>query len=132
MPTERKSDPRPWGGFRVLREAKDFKVKEVMVAPGRRLSLQYHRRRGEHWFVVRGQGVVTRGEEEIPVQPGAAVDLPAGTPHRVHNTGDELLVFIEVQRGDYFGEDDIKRLADDFGRADAPRAKKKTGHPSLR
>ena len=118
-------DRRPWGAYRVLREAADFKVKEIMVAPGCRLSLQYHCRRDEHWFVVRGHGLVTRGKEEIPVQPGSALDIPATAAHRLHNTGTEPLILIEVQRGDYFGEDDIERLEDDYGRA-AKKGKPKT------
>ena len=108
---------RPWGHYHVLLDETDHKVKQITVAPGKRLSLQRHHRRSEHWYVVRGAGVVTCGEAEIPVAPGAAVNIDRGAAHRIHNTGGEPLVFIEVQRGDYFGEDDIVRLEDDFGRA---------------
>ncbi len=117
MATERWDDERPWGGYRVLRETAAYKVKEIMVAPGCRLSLQRHQRRSENWVFVRGTGVVTRDAEEIDVAPGATVEIPVGTAHRVHNTGPGPLVFVEVQRGDYFGEDDIERISDDYGRA---------------
>lgn len=114
MPLE--IDHRPWGWFEVLVDEANHKVKRIVVQPGRRLSLQFHRRRREHWFVVQGEGIVTRGREEIPIAPGDAVDIPVEAPHRIHNTGAEPLIFIEVQLGTYFGEDDIVRLADDFGR----------------
>lgn len=81
------------------------------------MSLQRHRRRSEHWHVVRGEGLVTRGEERIPVREGDSLDIPMGAFHRVQNVGAVTLVIIEVQRGDYFGEDDIERIEDDFGRA---------------
>ncbi|HPM76602.1 MAG TPA: phosphomannose isomerase type II C-terminal cupin domain [bacterium] len=116
MTDAEREDRRPWGGYRVLLDEADHKVKQIYVLPGTRLSLQYHRRRLEHWYIVRGTGVATRGEEQIAVAPGDAVDIPTGAAHRMHNTGDETLVFIEVQRGDYFGEDDIVRLEDDYGR----------------
>jgi len=114
-PTDRE-DRRPWGSYCVLLDENDHKVKQITVLAGARLSLQYHHRRLEHWYVVRGQGMVTCGDEQIAVVPGDAVDIPTGAPHRIHNTGTAELVFIEVQRGDYFGEDDIVRLEDDYGR----------------
>ena len=89
-----------------------------MVLPGKRLSYQLHDQRAEHWFGVSGTGSVTLDDETLGLTPGGAVDVPMGAPHRVANDGDEPLVFIEVQRGDYLGEDDITRLSDDFGRAD--------------
>jgi mannose-6-phosphate isomerase len=107
---------RPWGWFEVLLDEPTYKVKRLAVNPGHRLSLQYHRRRAEHWFVVVGQGVVTRGVDEIPVAAGQALDIPVEAPHRLRNTGAEMLIVIEIQRGDYFGEDDIVRLADDYDR----------------
>ena len=109
-------DHRPWGSFEVLLLATGYQVKRITVLPGQRLSLQYHRRREEHWFVVCGVGLATRGEETIPVASGVALDIPLGTAHRMQNTGDAPLVFIEIQRGDYLGEDDIVRLTDDYGR----------------
>ncbi|MFN7951453.1 MAG: phosphomannose isomerase type II C-terminal cupin domain [bacterium] len=110
------TEHRPWGHYVVLADEPDHKVKRIVVAPGKRLSLQYHHQRAEHWAVVSGRGVVTRGDDTIPVHEGANVEIPAGARHRVENTGSEPLVFIEVQRGSYFGEDDIVRLQDDFGR----------------
>ncbi len=110
-------DERPWGNYVVLDDDPQHKVKRIVVSPGKRLSYQRHARRAEHWFVVRGEGVVTLDGEPVPVGPATAVDVPVGTAHRIENTGREDLVFIEVQHGDYFGEDDIVRLEDDFGRA---------------
>lgn len=107
---------RPWGAYTVLAEAEDFKVKTLEVQPGRRLSYQRHSRRSEHWFVVGGDGVVTLDGNTIAVRRGDAVDIPIGTAHRIQNTGSVPLVFVEVQHGDYFGEDDIVRLEDDYGR----------------
>jgi mannose-6-phosphate isomerase len=109
-------DERPWGNYTVLDDAQDHKVKRIVVLPGKRLSYQTHSRRAEHWFVVRGSGVVTLDGRGIAVEAGSAVDVEVGVPHRIENTGDDELVFIEVQHGEYFGEDDIVRLEDDFGR----------------
>ena len=92
-------------------------MKRIVVEPGKRLSLQRHRRRSEHWHVVAGNGLVTRGVDQIRVDGGDSLDIPMGTVHRVQNLGTSPLVIIEVQRGDYFGEDDIERIEDDFGRA---------------
>jgi mannose-6-phosphate isomerase len=114
-------DERPWGEYTVLDEGADYKVKRITVVAGRRLSYQRHARREEHWLVVHGAGLVTLDGEEFDVVPGAAVDVPVGVAHRIANTGTtQPLTFIEVQRGDYFGEDDIVRLDDDYGRADGP------------
>ncbi|MBN1105324.1 MAG: phosphomannose isomerase type II C-terminal cupin domain [Deltaproteobacteria bacterium] len=110
-------DHRPWGYFRVLADEEDHKVKRIVVYPGQRLSLQRHRKRAEHWFFVEGEAVVTRNEEEIPLRKGDHVDIPRGAWHRVKNPGKSNAVFIEVQTGDYFGEDDIERAEDDYGRA---------------
>jgi mannose-6-phosphate isomerase len=110
-------DQRPWGWYRVLEDAPSHKVKRIVVDPGSRLSLQRHQHRDEHWFVLSGAALVTRDGEQIRLGPGDAVDIPNGAAHRVASVGDEPLVFIEVQRGDYFGEEDIERLEDDFGRA---------------
>lgn len=107
---------RPWGFYEVLLDEESYKVKRIVVNPGKRLSLQRHERRREHWYFVQGQGVVTVAGEERPVRAAEAVDIPVGAAHRVANGGEQPLVFIEVQTGTYFGEDDIERLADDFGR----------------
>jgi mannose-6-phosphate isomerase len=110
-------DERPWGSFTVLDEADGFKVKRIEVLPGKRLSYQKHFKRAEHWFVVAGQATVTLDGREVMLEAGEAVDIPVETAHRVENRGGETLVFIEVQSGTYFGEDDIVRLSDDYGRA---------------
>jgi len=110
-------DRRPWGTFTVLDEADGFKVKRIEVLPGKRLSYQKHAQRAEHWFVVEGTAKVTLNGEDIIVEAGSAIDVPTGAAHRVENPGQANLVFIEVQRGSYLGEDDIVRLQDDFGRA---------------
>jgi mannose-6-phosphate isomerase len=92
-------------------------VKRIEVLPGKRLSYQKHAQRAEHWFVVEGTAKVTLDDEEITVRAGESIDIPVGAAHRVENPGEENLVFIEVQRGSYLGEDDIVRLQDDFGRS---------------
>lgn len=108
---------RPWGSYLILDESEAFKVKRIEVLPGKRLSYQRHAKRSEHWFVVLGNAKVTLNGEEYLVAAGSAIDIPSGTAHRVENPHDtELLVFIEIQTGTYFGEDDIERLEDDFGR----------------
>ena len=110
-------DERPWGNYTVLDDSPDHKVKRIVVSPGNRLSYQTHARRAEHWFIVRGQGCVTLDGEDHEVSAGSSIDIPLRAAHRMSNTGDDDLVFIEVQHGDYFGEDDIVRLEDDFGRS---------------
>ena len=107
---------RPWGHYENLLERDDHKVKEIIVKPGQRLSLQQHQRRAEHWTVVSGEALATVGEREIPLKPGQSVEIARGAVHRIMNPGDVPLVFVEVQTGDYFGEDDIIRLEDDYGR----------------
>ena len=107
---------RPWGFYEILADAADHKVKRITVDPGKRLSLQRHGRRSEHWHMVAGRAVVSVDGQEVELGPGDSVNIHCGATHRVHNPGDHPVVFIEVQRGDYFGEDDIERLADDFGR----------------
>ena len=108
---------RPWGTFTVLDEADGFKVKRIEVLPGKRLSYQKHAQRAEHWVVVQGRAKVTLDDNDVIVEAGEAIDIAIGAAHRVENPGTETLVFIEVQRGGYLGEDDIVRLQDDFGRA---------------
>ena len=110
-------DRRPWGTFTVLDEGKNYKVKRIEVLPQKRLSYQKHARRAEHWMVVEGQAKVTLDDQEIILGVGETVDIPIGTAHRIENPQDDALVFIEIQRGDYLGEDDIVRLQDDFNRA---------------
>ncbi|MCX7982696.1 MAG: glycosyltransferase [Syntrophales bacterium] len=112
----KREDRRPWGYYEVLSDEKNHKVKRITVYPGARLSYQRHFHRSEHWYIVEGQGEVTKNGEKIFLSAGAAVDVPRGTWHRIQNVGREKLVFIEVQTGDYFGEDDIERSEDDYGR----------------
>jgi mannose-6-phosphate isomerase len=108
---------RPWGSYTVLDEADSHKVKRLVVEPGRRLSYQRHAHRAEHWFVVAGTAVVTLDGTEQRLAPGDAIDIAQGAAHRIENVGPEDLVFVEVQHGTSFEEDDIERLDDDFGRA---------------
>jgi mannose-6-phosphate isomerase len=111
-------EERPWGTFHVLDEGIGFKLKRIEVLPGKRLSYQRHGRRSEHWFVAGGTAKVTLNDREILVKSGESIDIPVGAKHRVENPSpSETLIFIEVQTGDYFGEDDIERFEDDFGRA---------------
>ena len=113
-----KKDERPWGNYEVLFVGQDqgFQVKRILVKPGAKFSLQTHSRRREIWTIVAGEGVVTCDEKKIPIAKGSVVDIPQGAKHRMENTGRESLIFIEVQLGDYLGEDDIVRLEDDYGR----------------
>jgi mannose-6-phosphate isomerase len=110
-------DDRPWGYYEVVDEGAGFRVKRIVVHPGQRLSYQRHTARSEHWYVVSGSGVVTLDDATRTVGPGDTVDIAAGSAHRIGNPGDADVVFIEVQTGSYFGEDDIDRIADDYGRA---------------
>jgi mannose-6-phosphate isomerase len=122
-------DRRPWGTFQVLDEGDGFKVKRIEVLPGKRLSYQRHSRRAEHWYVVRGIAKVTLNGVEILVNSGKAIDIALEDAHRVENpSSDETLIFIETQTGDYFGEDDIVRLEDDFGRIESSENPAETLH----
>src|SRR5437660_2198397 len=112
-------DRRPWGSFTVLDEGPGYKVKRIEVLAGKRLSYQRHARRAEHWMVVAGTARVTLDDRRIVVRCGETADIPVGTAHRIENTGADTLVFIEIMRGDYLGEDDITRIEDDFGRVEA-------------
>jgi mannose-6-phosphate isomerase-like protein (cupin superfamily) len=114
---EQERDVRPWGEYLVLEDEATHKVKRITVRSGKRLSYQRHSRRAEHWYVVTGTATVTLDGADHVLGSGEAIDVPRGAAHRMANHGDEDLVFIEVQMGDYFGEDDIERLDDDYGRA---------------
>jgi mannose-6-phosphate isomerase len=113
------TDHRPWGYYTVLSDEPDHKVKRIVVYPQKRLSLQRHKQRSEHWVIVRGDALVTLDDTNIRLTKGMSIDIPAGSAHRIKNTGSEDLAFIEIQQGTYFGEDDIERLEDDFGRVPA-------------
>jgi mannose-6-phosphate isomerase-like protein (cupin superfamily) len=108
---------RPWGTWQVLDVDDGYKVKRIEVHPGARLSYQTHARRAEHWVVVAGTATCTLDGETVEVKTGDSVEVPLGMPHRIANVHDDQLVLIEVQRGEYTGEDDIVRLDDDYGRA---------------
>ena len=110
-----KDEVRPWGSFVSLDEGNGFKVKKIIVSPGERLSLQYHHHRDEDWIIVRGEGMMTLGERRFKVVPGDHVHIPKEEVHTIE--GITETVFIEVQRGDYLGEDDIVRLEDRYGRS---------------
>jgi mannose-1-phosphate guanylyltransferase/mannose-6-phosphate isomerase len=107
---------RPWGYYESIDTGERFQVKRLVLNPGARISLQLHRKRSEHWVVVSGQAKVTRGDEELSLGPNESTYIPAGTRHRLENLGADPLYVIEVQSGDYFGEDDIERFADDYRR----------------
>ncbi len=110
---------RPWGNYTVIDDAApDHKVKRIVVHPGKRLSYQLHHKRAEHWFIISGTPTVTLDGVVRRLVPGQAIDIPLESAHRIANEGNTDVVFIEVQHGTYFGEDDIVRLEDDFGRAD--------------
>ncbi|MGE4063841.1 MAG: mannose-1-phosphate guanylyltransferase/mannose-6-phosphate isomerase [Rhodospirillaceae bacterium] len=114
---------RPWGWFQNIDEGQRFKVKRICVKPGAQLSLQKHWHRSEHWVVVTGTAIVTRGEEEFQLRENESTFLPAGTIHRLSNPGQVELHMIEVQSGEYVGEDDIVRIADNYGRSGEGDAK---------
>jgi mannose-6-phosphate isomerase len=107
---------RPWGRYFILEESPIHKVKRIEVRPGKRLSYQRHKFRAEHWLIVQGEGVTTLDGENRKVKVGDSVDIAIGELHRIENTSNQELIFIEVQTGTYFGEDDIERVEDDFGR----------------
>lgn len=107
---------RPWGRYEVLQESDTHKVKCIWVLPGKRLSYQRHKFRAEHWFIVQGTAEVTINGELKRVGAGESVQFAIGVLHRIHNVGNDEVIFVEVQTGTYFGEDDIERVEDDFGR----------------
>ncbi len=110
------TDERPWGNYEVLLIEEGFQVKRIQVSPGQRLSLQTHKHRAEKWTIVKGEGIVTLGERDLPVKVGDVVQIAKEEKHRMTNPGKEPVVFVEVQVGDYLGEDDIVRLQDDYKR----------------
>jgi mannose-1-phosphate guanylyltransferase/mannose-6-phosphate isomerase len=107
---------RPWGSYSILEDADDCKVKRLIVKPGQVLSLQMHHRRSEHWTVIQGVAKVRLNDEEFLLQPNQSTYIPVETRHRLENPGTEDVHLIEVQTGDYFGEDDIVRFEDIYGR----------------
>ena len=107
---------RPWGMYTILDESEGYKVKQIVVKPGKRLSLQRHQHRSEHWVVVSGSALVTRGEEHYTIHTNESTFIPIGEVHRLENVGKKPLIIIEAQVGEYVGEDDIIRLEDDYKR----------------
>lgn len=114
------SADRPWGSWFVLDEGEGYKVKRIEVSPHRRLSYQTHAHRAEHWVVISGTATCVVNGETVVAGQGETVSIEVGDAHRIANEHDEPLVIIEIQRGSYTGEDDIVRLADDYGRAGDP------------
>ena len=112
------TENRPWGSFTVLDEGEGFKVKRISVNPGHKLSLQYHHHRSEHWTVVQGEASVTLDEDIKQLKVDESIYIPLKEKHALANEGEELMQLIEVQVGDYLGEDDIVRLEDRYGRVE--------------
>jgi mannose-6-phosphate isomerase-like protein (cupin superfamily) len=107
---------RPWGRYDILEVQSTHQVKRITVNPGGRLSYQRHERREEFWVIISGRARFTLDDVDTDHGPGEVFIVPFHAKHRVQNIGEVPLVFIEVQRGDYFGEDDIERFSDDYGR----------------
>lgn len=116
QPVTLDSEQRPWGSWHVIDVGPGYKIKRIHVDPGRRLSLQTHLYRSEHWVVVFGIATAHIDDQILTAGPGASLDVPRGARHRLANEGTEELVIVEVQHGGYTGEDDIVRIEDDFGR----------------
>ena len=110
------TETRPWGSFTTLEEGAGYKIKRIEVNPGHRLSLQMHHHRSEHWIVVSGTARVICGDKEMILSSNQSTYVPQCTSHRLENPGVIKLVLIEVQNGQYLGEDDIIRFSDDYAR----------------
>jgi mannose-6-phosphate isomerase len=113
---ELEKSERPWGRYEVLQECASHKVKCIWVTPGKRLSYQRHQKRAEHWFIVQGTALVTIDGVQKTLTSGETIDFGIGVLHRIENIGHNEVIFVEVQTGSYFGEDDIERIEDDFNR----------------
>ena len=107
---------RPWGFYETVDSGENFQVKRITVNPGKKLSLQLHHQRSEHWVVVNGTATVTKGEQVFSLSKNESTYIPIETKHRLENATNKPLEIIEVQSGSYLGEDDIERFEDDFGR----------------
>jgi len=110
---------RPWGTYKTVSEEKNFKVKRIKVYPGAKLSLQLHHKRSEHWVVVEGEATVTKGEADINLKVNESIFLATGEKHSLANNTQGIVEIIEVQIGDYLGEDDIVRFEDKYGRLES-------------
>ncbi len=111
-----KRDTRPWGRWEILLEEPGYKVKRIVVEPGQRLSYQKHAKRREIWTIAAGTALAILDGKEFPLRVGETIEVAQGAAHRIANVGKDSLALIEVQLGSYFGEDDIERLEDDYGR----------------
>ena len=109
-------DSRPWGEYFVLHDEKEYKIKRISVNPKSRLSYQYHNGRAETWVIIQGKAKVTIDGSSNTFLAGDTILIPRKSKHRIENITDEILVFIEIQTGDYFDEDDIIRVEDDYNR----------------
>ncbi len=113
---------RPWGRYDVYEIADDFQIKKIEIMPGKRNSYQSHKKRSEQWIVIRGTLTAILDDKEVVAGPGEVLSIELGTKHRFWNKGDVPVVLIEVQTGTYFGEDDVERFEDDFGREGTTQA----------
>ena len=107
---------RPWGKYTVLQDEPEFKVKRIVINPKQRLSYQSHEKRSEHWVLISGRAKVILNDEEHILEVGDSIEIPRNAKHRMENPESEALEFVEIQTGEYFGEDDIVRYSDDYGR----------------
>lgn len=112
----KEKEERPWGTFFVLHDENSYKLKRIEVKPEGRLSYQYHHKRSEAWTIVQGIGTITLDGIVSQHKKGETILIPQGVKHRIENKGKEKVIFIEVQTGSYFGEDDIVRIEDDYNR----------------
>ncbi len=110
------NEKRPWGRFYVIHDESDYKIKRIEVDPKKRLSYQFHQKRSETWVIIKGFGKITIDGIVKNYNSGETILIPKGVKHRIENLGDDELIFIEVQTGSYFGEDDIVRIEDDYNR----------------
>ncbi len=111
-------ETRPWGTYQVIADTEHFKVKTITVKPGQRLSYQYHHHRQEHWSVIEGELTIILDGVEYTKRPGESINIAQGAYHRAWNKSKKLVTFVELQTGTYFGEDDIVRIDDDYGRGE--------------
>tara|TARA_E500000178_G_C16394639_1_gene475926 strand:+ start:72 stop:434 length:363 start_codon:yes stop_codon:yes gene_type:complete len=107
---------RPWGTYRTIEQKDNYQIKHIVVKPGKRLSLQYHHHRDEHWTIIKGKGSMQLDENVIEMTLNDRIFIPKESKHRMSNLTDSDVEFLEIQIGDYLGEDDIVRIEDDFGR----------------
>ena len=109
-------EDRPWGRFYVIHNEPNYKIKRIEVNPSSRLSYQYHKGRSETWVIISGNAVATIDDEKINLTQGSTITIPRLSKHRIENRSMDVLIFIEIQTGNYFDEDDIIRIEDDYNR----------------